>query len=105
MKTGLVLCLTLVLFGILDLATTVVGITYFGAVEANPLFSGIAMASPLVFSGVKLLSVTAIGFMFYRAGSVDAGMTNRFLQFTYSLSLIFMTYVVTNNCLVVAHLS
>jgi hypothetical protein len=98
---GLFFCLTLVLFGLLDLATTVVGITCCGAVESNPLLSGITMASPLVFSIVKLLAITAIGFMFYRAGSLTGGM-NRFIQFSYLFSMIFMTYVVTNNVLILA---
>lgn len=96
----------LVVFGLLDLVTTVVGVTCFGAVEANPLLSGITMASPLVFGGIKLLAIVAIGLMFYKAGSaVGVGLNGRFLQFSYSLSLVFMTYVVTNNCLVVAHLT
>ena len=101
MNKGLLFCLTLVLFGLLDLATTLVGITCFGAVESNPLLSGITMASPLVFSIVKLLAIAAIGFMFYRAGSVAGGM-NRFIQFSYLFSLVFMTYVVTNNVLILA---
>lgn len=101
MNKGLFFCLTLVLFGLLDLATTLVGITCFGAVESNPLLSGITRASPLVFSIVKLLAIAAIGFMFYRAGSVGGGM-NRFVQFSYLSSMIFMTYVVANNILVVA---
>jgi hypothetical protein len=96
----------LVVFGLLDLVTTVVGVTCFGAVEANPLLSGITKASPLVFSGIKLLAIIAIGLTFYKAGSaLSVGLNGRFLQFSYSLSLVFMTYVVTNNCLVVAHLT
>jgi len=105
LKKGLFFCLTLVLFGLLDLATTLVGTTCFGADEANPILAGIITASPLVFGGVKLLATIAIGFMFYKAGKIDDGITNRFLQFSFSFSLIFMTYVVTNNLLVVAKLA
>jgi hypothetical protein len=106
MKTGLFFCLTLVVFGLLDLVTTVLGLTCFGAVEANPLLSGIAMASPMIFSAIKLFAIVAVGFTFYKAGNmVGVGQNGRFIQLSYASSLVFMTYVVTNNFLVVAHLS
>ena len=102
LKKELLFCSILVLLGLLDLATTVIGTTFFGAVESNPLLAGIATTSPLIFSGLKLFAIIAIGLMFYKAGSMHGGATNRFLQFSYSFSLIFMTYVVTNNLLVIA---
>ena len=105
LKKGLFFCLTLVLFGLLDLVTTLVGVTCFGAAEANPLLAGITMASPLAFGGIKLCAIILIGFMFYKAGRVDGAMTNRFLQLSYSFSLVFLTYVVTNNVIVVAKLA
>jgi hypothetical protein len=105
LKKGLFFCLTLVLFGLLDLGTTLVGVTCFGAVEANPVLASIAVANPLVFSGIKLLAVILIGFMFYRAGKVEEAVGNRFLQLSYSFSLVFLTFVVTNNLIVVAKLA
>jgi hypothetical protein len=105
LKKELVLCSILILLGLLDLATTVIGTTYLGAVESNPLLSGIATTSPFIFSGLKLFAIIAIGLMFYKASIINGGAANRFLQFSYSFSLIFMTYVVTNNLLVVAKLS
>ncbi len=105
MKTGLFFGFTLAIFGLLDLATTVIGVACFGAVEANPLLSSVTMASPLIFGGVKLFAITAVGLMFYKAGSMaGVGLNGRFLQLSYAFSLVFMTYVVTNNLLVVAHL-
>jgi len=110
LKKGPFFCLTLVLFGLLDLATTLVGVTCFGAVEGNPLLASITATNPLVFSGIKLLAVTLTGFMFCRAGNAEEAsrsnlqLGNRFLQFTYSFSLVFLTTVVTNNLIVVAKL-
>jgi hypothetical protein len=66
LKKELVLCLFLVAMGILDLVTTVLGVLYFGAVEINPLFAGIANSNILVFSGIKLATAVLVGFLFYK---------------------------------------
>jgi Domain of unknown function (DUF5658) len=102
LKKGLFFCILLILLGILDLATTVIGTTCFGATEINPLFAGITAASPLMFSSLKLLAIAAIGSIFYKAGSINCPATNRLVQFSYSFALIFMTFVVTNNLIVIA---
>ena len=95
----------MVLFGLLDLATTLVGVTYFGAVEANPLLAGLTVASPLVFSALKLSAVFLIGALFYKSDNVVGGAGNRLLHLSYSFSLVFLTTVVTNNLLVFARLA
>jgi hypothetical protein len=109
LKKRVFFCITLVLFGLLDLATTLMGIN-FGAVEANPLLASIAAGSPLMFSIIKLLAVSATGFIFYRAGNVKEAsrsspqLGNRVLQLSYSFILVFLTIAVTNNLIVVANL-
>ncbi len=105
LNKGLFFCTTLILFGLLDLATTIIGVTYSGAVESNPLLSGIITNSPMMFSAIKLFTAVIVGLMFYKASSINGGATNHFLQFSYSFSMIFMTYVVANNVLVVAKLA
>jgi hypothetical protein len=97
----------LVFCGLLDCVTTVVGIVWFGATEGNPLFTAITQTNLVAFSGIKLAAAVFVGVLFYKAGSVgkiegssfQAG--NRFLQLAYSLSLLTMFAVVTNNVLVV----
>jgi len=105
LNKGLFFCTTLILFGVLDLATTIIGVTHFGACEANPLLSGIITNSPMMFSAIKLFTAITVGLMFYKASSINGGAANHFLQLSYSFSMIFMTYVVANNVLVVAKLA
>jgi hypothetical protein len=104
LKKGRVFCLMLVMLGLADLITTLVGVKVFGATEANPLLSSIT-ANPLLFSGIKLLAVSLIGVLFYRVGDVEEASSNRVLQLSYSISLVFLTTVITNNLLVVAKLA
>lgn len=110
MKKWLIFCLVLVVFGLMDCVTTVVGITCFGATEKNPLLASITETNLLAFSGMKLAVVTLTGFLFYKAGRIEkiAGskfqIGSRFLQLTYSLSLLTLATVVTNNMIVVAKL-
>ncbi len=66
--------LALVLMGSMDWLTTIVGINYFGAVEANPFIANIANQSLLTFTAVKLLTTLTVGLIFYQA--------NKFLQKT-----------------------
>jgi hypothetical protein len=109
-KKWLIFCLVLVVFGFLDLVTTIVGITYFGATEKNPMLASITETNLLAFSGIKLAVVTLTGILFYKAGRLekDPGcklqIGSRFLQLTYSLSLLMLAAVVTNNVMVVAKL-
>jgi hypothetical protein len=96
-------CLILILMGLIDWLTTIVGITYFGAVEINPLFAGITKTNLLTFSVIKLSVTLLIGFMFYKAyliektPRVDSQLEKRLLQSGYALSLTMLTVVVTNN--------
>jgi hypothetical protein len=97
----------LVFCGVIDCVTTVVGIAWFGATEGNPLFAAITQTNLVAFSGIKLAAAVFIGVLFYKTGnggkiegsSFQVG--SRFLQVAYSLSLLTMLTVVTNNVLVV----
>ncbi|MCW4047814.1 MAG: DUF5658 family protein [Candidatus Bathyarchaeota archaeon] len=107
-KTKQLLCLILVSMGLADLLTTLVGTTYFGAVEINPLFAGLTQTNPVAFSAVKLAAVLLIGCLFYKAYQIEETqkasfqLEKRFLQSGYFLSLTALTVVVTNNILAVA---
>ena len=98
----------LVFCGLIDCITTVVGIVWFGATEGNPLFAAVTETNLFAFSGIKVVAVVFIGVLFYKAGSAGKiegsgfQVGSRFLQVAYSLSLLTMLTVVTNNVLVVA---
>jgi uncharacterized membrane protein len=110
LKKWLIFCLVLVVFGLMDCVTTVVGITCFGATEKNPLLASITETNLLAFSVIKLAAVTLTGILFYKAGRIEKPegsklqTGSRFLQLTYSLSLLTLATVVTNNMMVVARL-
>jgi hypothetical protein len=57
----------LILAGSLDWLTTVVGLNYFGAVEANPFISGVANQNLLAFTALKLMTTLFVGLIFYQA--------------------------------------
>jgi hypothetical protein len=103
-------CLLLFFCGLIDCVTTVVGIVWFGATEGNLLFAAITETNLVAFSGIKLAAAVFVGVLFYKAGSVDKiegrsfQVGSRFLQVAYSLSLLTMLTVVTNNVLVAAQL-
>jgi aconitase B len=94
--------------GLADLLTTLVGITYFGAVEINPLFAGLTQTNLAAFSAIKLAATLLIGFLFYKAYQIEETqkasfrLEKRFLQSGYFLSLAALTVVVTNNILAAA---
>ena len=95
------------LMGFLDWLTTVTGIVFFGATEVNPLLSGVARSSIVLFSTVKLAAVVLAGFAFYKAVALsrpaakDWHFTNRFLNGGCSLTVLVLTAVVANNMIAV----
>jgi len=105
LKKGLFFCITLVMLGLLDMATALVGLTCFGAVEANPVIAVIASDNLLIFGLVKLIAVSVMGFMFYKGDSAkisgpNFAFGNRLLQFSHSFAFVFLTTVVANNPIV-----
>ena len=110
LKKRLLFSVTLVSLGLLDLVTTLVGTTYCGASEANPVLAGVTTATPLTFVAIKLLTIAFTGAMFYKIGDARvSGISARsgvyLVQLTYSVALVFLTAVVTNNLIVVAMLA
>ncbi len=100
----------LVMFGLLDLLTSVIGITCFGAAEKNPLLNSVTETNMIAFSSMKLAAVTLVGILFYKAGKTQKITGNgiriesHFLNLAYSLSLFTLITAVTNNIVVVAKL-
>ena len=90
------------------LVNHVLGVQYFGAVEINPLFSGIINSNILVYSGIKLSTAVLIGFLFYQGYAnektlgINSNLGKRFLESGYYVSLMALTVVVTNNMIAVA---
>ncbi len=110
MRRWTMFCIVLVVFGLLDLLTSVVGITCFGASENNPVLASVTGSNIITFSILKLAAIASIGFLFYKAGNVQTGSDRRtridslVLHLAYSLSLFTLITVVTNNVFVVARL-
>jgi hypothetical protein len=103
----MVFCSALILMGSLDWLTTIIGILSFGAVEVNPLFSGITKTNLLAYSGIKLSMVALTGFLFYKLGNIEkmsasnSHFGKRFVESGYSVTLMALTAVVTNNIIAV----
>jgi hypothetical protein len=104
-------CFPVILMGFLDLATTVIGIVFFGATEVNPLFSGLTQTNMLIFIGIKLFTVLLTGFLFYKGASITQvgyggeSLSTRFLEIGYLTSLTLLTFIVTNNVLTILQLA
>jgi hypothetical protein len=100
-------CIILISLGLADLITTIVGVTYFGAVEANPLLAGLTQTNLPAFTAIKLATVLLIGYLFYRAYQIEETpkasfqLEKRFIQSGYFISLTALTAVVTNNIITV----
>jgi hypothetical protein len=94
----------LVLVGFLDWLTTLIGVTFFGASENNPLLIGLVSSNMLLFSAVKLFAVVAGGLAFYKAAGLSTdynnGLTRRFLDVSFSLTFLALAVVVFNNMIV-----
>jgi hypothetical protein len=103
----------LILAGSMDWLTTVVGLNYFGAAEANPFISGIA-TNAVLFTAVKLLTTLVVGLIFYQANKcllrTEDKTTKSFkwtrltLKMAYYGATSMLIVAVINNLLVVANL-
>jgi len=109
-KIQTIICSVLVLLGVADLLTTVVGITGKGAVEANPIFAALTQSNIFAFIGIKSLTVAFTGFMFLGATKIVQApssnfMGKYFMTATSIVSCLAMSGVVTNNLLVLVKIS
>ncbi len=96
-----------IILGILDWLTTVIGIFFCGATEANPLLSGLTQSSMLLFSVVKFSALLLGGFAFYKASAISESATGDW-QFpqkitfgAYSLTSLILAAVVTSNMITI----
>jgi len=104
-KIQTVICSALILLGVADLLTTVVGVTGKGAIEINPIFATLTQTNIIAFVGLKILAVMSTGFIFLGAGSIAKASSSNFIgkYFVTSASIaccFIMTAVVANNLLV-----
>ena len=110
MKKLFFCCLLLVVFGLLDCATTVFGVAFLGANETNVLLVSMTEKNLSLFVGVKLFAVVLVGFFFYQAGRLSKfaiekrGIGSYVFGTTYSFSLLALVVVVSNNLMVMAKL-
>jgi hypothetical protein len=101
MKKDIIFFSMLVLVGLMDWLTTVVGITFFGATETNPLLAGLAGSNMILMSVIKLIAVTATGLAFYKAiglsKGINWGFTKRFVDAGFSFTFIGLSVIVVSN--------
>jgi len=105
-KTQALICSALILLGVADLLTTVVGVTGKGAIEVNPLFATLTQTNILAFIGLKILTVLFTSFMFLGATRIAKAPSSNFIgkYFISSASIascFVMTAAVANNILVI----
>lgn len=97
----------------MDWLTTIIGITYFGAVESNPFMAGLTSTSLVTFTAVKLTTTMLMALLFYKAEKtlqVAPNKTSRtfiltrvILRVAYAITTALLLAAVVNNLLVVAH--
>ena len=110
-KAGL--SLALVIAGTMDLLTTIIGITFFGAVESNPFIASIAGASLPAFTVIKIATTACLGLLFYKGEQVLLEIQNKasrsfkctcvMLKGACLAATGFLLFAVVNNLIVVAN--
>ena len=109
-RKALVLGTILILLGVIDWLTTLLGVHYLGAAELNPLFASMVNSNILAYSGIKLAAAVLVGFLFYKgyviekAAGISSHLGKVFLETGYLTSLMFLTFVVANNALAIVSL-
>jgi len=104
--------LLLALIGSMDCATTVIGILYFGAVEYNPILSGLVSTNIVGFVVLKLATTLLVCLIFSFAekilmktpekASKGFSRTYSLLKFAHAGTIIFLLITVANNFLVLS---
>lgn len=104
--------LMLILMGSMDCFTTVIGILYFGAIECNPLMSGIITSNLPAFVALKLITTVSVCIIFIQADKLLMKTENkntrafvttkRILRIAFGGTIVFLAIVVTNNLIVLA---
>ena len=101
-----------ILMGSLDWLTTIMGILYVGAAEANPFLTDIAGTNLPAFTAIKLFTTILVGFLFYKAEKNLAQTQSRttpsfrymqlLIRGAYIAATTFLLAAVLNNLLVLA---
>jgi hypothetical protein len=104
----------LLLMGSLDCLTTVIGIFYFGAIEANPFMANMTSTNLPAFTALKLSTTLAVGLLFYGAGKIllrtsdktskPFKLTNALLRSVCVILTGLLLVAVINNMLVWIHI-
>ena len=112
LRANAVPSLALVLMGTMDWLTTIIGITYFGAVENNPFMASLTGTSLVTFTAVKLTTTIFVALLFYKAEKtllVTSDKTSRSFMLTrvvlraaYVMATVLLLAAVANNISVVA---
>jgi hypothetical protein len=107
LKSEVLPSLVLVIIGLIDCLTTVIGVLYFGAAEWNPLLTGVVSTSIIAFLALKLSATFLIGFTYILAKrtlnktqnkkSKSFKYSNKLMKVAYAGLLIFLIAVVVNN--------
>jgi hypothetical protein len=95
----------IIILGLLDWLTTVIGVLFFGGTEINPLLSGLTRSSMVLFSAAKIAAVVLGGILFYKAIAISKltqttegwNFTGRFLDGGCMLTLLILVGTVANN--------
>ena len=103
-------CLFLIFMGSMDCLTTVVGVTFFGTQELNPILSGLVSSDLSAFVLLKLAVTVGVGLIFITAQktllsssdhcSHSFQIASKMLKAAYYSVLLFLAIVVVNNILV-----
>jgi hypothetical protein len=98
--------LLLALMGFLDCITTVVGIIYYGAVELNPLMSGVVTTNIAAFVVLKLATTVSVCLIFIQADKIlmkSGNQASRTFTWTKRLLRLATAGVIAFLCLTVAN--
>ncbi len=102
---------SLMTVGTIDWLTTVIGIAYFGAIEANPFMAQLTSTNLLLFTIVKLSTTIIAGLIFFKAEKTLLSTENKKskafkithigLRITYVGATLALLIAVINNIFVV----
>ncbi|NLE06411.1 MAG: hypothetical protein GX638_16625 [Crenarchaeota archaeon] len=102
----------ILLMGSMDCITTVIGITYFSAIECNPMMSSLISSNIIVFIAIKMVSTLIVCQIFNQANKILTKSQNRtsktfiatktLLKVTVIGVIAFLSIVVLNNLVILA---
>jgi hypothetical protein len=78
LKINAIASLVIILMGTVDWLTTMIGIGYYHAFEANPVLAGVANTNLSAFTVIKLAATVMIGLAFYFADTSLSQTKNKF---------------------------